>query len=88
MRRSRLALALAAALAVSSCGGCFGKFALTRDLYEKNKSVTGKTARAGIFFVLIIVPIYECALLGDLLIFNPIEFFSGDNVLDEPTPAP
>jgi hypothetical protein len=77
-RTRRLLAALALASACAS-GGCYGSFAVTKSLYAHNQRVDGKGAREGVFLALIIVPVYECALLADLLVFNTIELLSGDN---------
>ena len=81
MRRSGLA-ALALALFVAS-SGCFGSFAVTRSVYRANNHVEGQAAREGVFLALVIVPVYEAALLVDLLVFNTIELFGGHNPLDD-----
>jgi hypothetical protein len=84
MPRSRRRLAALALAFAFASGGCYGSFAVTRSLYAHNQRVDGKAAREGVFLALIIVPVYECALLADLLVFNTIELLSGDNPMHEP----
>lgn len=82
MRRYRFAKAVALLLAVSVgwlASGCFGKFQLTRKLYEANQSVEDKYLRSAVTWVFVIVPIYGVAALLDFLVFNLIEFWSGEN---------
>ncbi|HZU95764.1 MAG TPA: DUF3332 family protein [Planctomycetota bacterium] len=85
MRTRRRLAALALALLVAS-SGCFGSFAVTRSVYRANDHVEGQAAREGVFLALVIVPVYEAALLVDLLVFNTIELFGGHNPLDDSSP--
>ncbi len=62
--------------------GCFGSFKAFNNLRNWNSNVTdNKWANELIFLVLWIVPVYGLFVLGDLLIFNTVEFWSGDNPL-------
>lgn len=61
--------------------GCFGRFALVNKLYDINKGVGNKWVQTIVFWVFVILPVYELASLGDALIFNLIEFWSGHNPL-------
>ncbi len=82
MRGTRFAkgivLVLAIAL-VALSAGCFGKFQLTRKVYDINKSVDDKYVRSAVTWVFLIIPIYEIAALADAVVFNVIEFWTGDN---------
>lgn len=62
--------------------GCMGSFALTKKLYAFNDTVTdSKVINNVIFWGLTILPIYEFAILGDAVILNTIEFWTGSNLL-------
>lgn len=37
-----------------------------------------------VFLGLYIIPVYPIALLGDVLIFNTVQYWSGDNLIDDP----
>jgi Domain of unknown function (DUF3332) len=77
LRRELVALSTAACLGLA---GCYGQFALTRKLYNWNGNATSnKFVNSAILWALIIVPVYELASLGDFLIFNTIEFYTGSN---------
>ena len=79
--RHRLgALALALLTATS---GCYGSFAVTREIWKRNRKIEGSAAREAVFAGLVIFPVYEVAFLSDLFIFNAIELFTGDNPLLE-----
>ena len=58
---------------------CIGSFKLWGGLKDWNESVGNKFVNELVFIALHIVPVYEIAYLGDLLIFNSIEFWSGSN---------
>jgi len=73
-------LALAASAALVGSTGCFGSYGATTALWKFNDGATGnKWLNWLIFLGLNIVPVYPLFLLGDLLIFNTIEFFTGSN---------
>jgi hypothetical protein len=82
-RRSRLAsFSLVALLALSAAGttGCFGKFSLTRKLYTWNAGVGGnKWVSNLVFWGLCIIPVYQLAGLGDAVVLNAVEFWTGSN---------
>ena len=58
--------------------GCFGSFHLTRTVYGFNAGLDNKFVRTLVMWGLLIIPVYELAALGDVLIFNVIEFWSGN----------
>lgn len=80
MRRSRfgkgIALVLVAAVGALSAG-CYGKFQLTRNLYDINQSVDDKYVRSVVTWILIIP--YGLTGILDFFVFNLIEFWSGEN---------
>jgi hypothetical protein len=82
MRGSRIgrgiALVLVAAVGALSAG-CFGKFQLTRKVYDINQSVDEKYVRSAVTWIFVIVQVYTVAALVDLIVFNIMEFWSGEN---------
>ncbi len=72
-----MALVLAMSVGIVFSAGCYGKFQLTRSLYEVNRSVEDKYLRTVLTWVLIIP--YGIAGLLDFAVFNLIEFWSGEN---------
>jgi Domain of unknown function (DUF3332) len=80
MRRSRfgkgIAIVLAAAVGALSAG-CFGKFQLTRKLYDVNQSIDDKYVRSAATWIFVIP--YALTGILDLVIFNVIEFWTGEN---------
>ena len=80
MRAGRFGGAVAVCLAVSVgalSAGCYGKFQLTRNLYDVNSSVDDQYVRSALTWILIIP--YAFTGLLDFLVFNVIEFWSGQN---------
>jgi hypothetical protein len=82
MRGSRfgkgIALVLVAAVGALSAG-CFGKFQLTRKVHDMNQSIDEKYVRSAATWVFVIIQVYTVAALLDLIVFNVIEFWSGEN---------
>jgi hypothetical protein len=80
MRGSRfvkgIALALVASVGALSAG-CFGKFQLTRKLYDINQSIDEKYVRSAATW-LFVIP-YAVTGLLDFIVFNVIEFWTGEN---------
>ena len=72
-----VALALAVSVGVVVSAGCFGKFQLTRNLVDINKSVEDQYVRSAVTWLFVI----PYALTGflDFEVFNLIEFWSGEN---------
>lgn len=80
MRAGRVGKAVA--LFVTVClgavsAGCYGKFQLTRNLYDVNRSVDDQYVRSVLTWILIIP--YAVTGLLDFLVFNVIEFWTGQN---------
>ena len=77
-----IALVLVAAVGALSAG-CFGKFQLTGKVYDINKSIDDKYVRSAATWIFVIVQVYTVAALLDLIVFNVIEFWSGENPVAE-----
>ena len=75
--RSIAAVVMVTLFPVSTLG-CFGRFALTRRIYDWNEHVSGDKWVRSLVFVLI-VPIYGVVNLFDALFANVVEFWSGHN---------
>jgi hypothetical protein len=65
---------------------CFGKFALVNKLYDFNnglggKDLAGRFIKTLVFWVMIIIPVYEIGGLIDIIILNLVEFWTGSNIL-------
>ena len=71
-----IALMLVAAVGTLSAG-CFGKFQLTRKLYDVNQSIDEKYVRSAATWIFVIP--YALTGILDFLIFNVIEFWTGEN---------
>ncbi len=85
-KKSVLAVALATSLLGSSCLGSFPAF---NNLRNWNAEVVEADWLAEIIFLgLNIIPVYPIASLGDILIFNTIEYWGGDTPFGEPDAFP
>lgn len=83
----RKIVVLLAAVAFTQAA-CFGSFAATRALYRFNAGIGDKWVNWAVFLGLNIIPVYSLFTLGDVLIFNSIEFWGGDNpIADADGPA-
>lgn len=76
MKKVILSIALASTLLLSSC---IGSFTLTKKCYNWNNSLGDKWINELVFIGLNIIPIYDICLLADAIVFNSIEFWTGDN---------
>lgn len=77
MTRSTLALLLALSVASAGCYGSYGAF---HAVHRWNGHATGsREGNSLIHFLFWIVPVYELCLIGDVIIFNNVEFISGSN---------
>lgn len=72
-------VALIVVLLAIGLSGCFGNFAATRKVYDFNKSFGDKWMNQIMFWVLAAVPVYEFAGIADVLLFNTVEFWTGNN---------
>ena len=81
-RSSRLAAALFVTVLSLHVSGCFGSFALTRNIYGLNERISdNKFVRWLVFLGFSIIPVYEVGALVDVLVINSIEFWTGSNPL-------
>lgn len=71
-------IVLAAALATAT--GCYGSMGAFNKVHDWNGQATGsKVGNSVINALFWIVPVYPLTILGDVLIFNTIEFATGSN---------
>jgi hypothetical protein len=73
----------ALALVLASSTGCIGTFALGEKVKKANLTVVeNRWGREGIFLALNLLWVYRICAVFDLFIFNSIEFWSGENVVN------
>ncbi|HEX5749370.1 MAG TPA: DUF3332 domain-containing protein [Archangium sp.] len=81
-RSSRRVAALFATALSLHVSGCFGSFALTRNIYGLNERISdNKFVRWLVFLGFVIIPVYGVGTLVDALVFNTLEFWTGSNPL-------
>jgi hypothetical protein len=72
------AMALLVALAPMA-GGCYGAFPLTHKVYEVNGEITDeKLVHTLVMWAFLIIPVYSVATFVDAIVFNLIEFWTGE----------
>ncbi len=77
----RVCLVLLFALTPLLTVGCYGRFPLTKAIYRFNGDITNnKWMHTIIFWIFLIIPVYSIAMLGDAIILNLIEFWTGDTL--------
>lgn len=60
--------------------GCYGSFSAFNKLRAWNQTATDqKWVNEGIFLALYVIPAYGLAMLGDVVLFNSVEFWTGEN---------
>ncbi len=83
-RRRRILFYTAILSLVPLAMGCFGHFPMTSAVYQGNRNVYGsvegdntqrKMAQSAVMWVFL--PIYAGAAIGDMAVFNLIEFWTG-----------
>jgi hypothetical protein len=81
MKKAFIALAITLGFAASSCLGPNKAFEGLRDWNEGVSE--NKWVNEGIFLGLHIIPVYGIVYLADIIIFNSIEWWGGDNPMDD-----
>jgi hypothetical protein len=78
--RRWLGVSLLSFVLLAGANGCLGSFQATQEVRGFNlRAFEGKWPREITFLALYIVPVYPFAALGDLFVFNSIEFWVGEN---------
>ena len=82
-RSQRMAIGLLLSAAVFS-SGCYGPFYLTRKVWKFNGEVSDNKWIVEVAYLLMTwLPVYGLAGAADAIIFNSIEFWTGNNPLAE-----
>lgn len=77
MKNKIISLSLLSSVLFTSCIGSFSAF---NGLREWNENVTdSKFGNEIVFLALWVIPVYQLASFGDLIVFNTIEFWGGTN---------
>jgi len=76
-------LAIPALAVILILSACTGSFTLTNKVNKFNKTFENPWVEEVVFLAMVIVPVYEISLIADMLIFNSIEFWTGENPVAE-----
>ncbi|MDE5888152.1 MAG: DUF3332 domain-containing protein [Muribaculaceae bacterium] len=84
MKKFKLSVAVILALAAfMPLQSCIGSFALTNRVLSWNKQVGSKFVNELVFFAFWLLPVYEVTSVADLIVLNSIEFWSGNNPINQ-----
>ena len=85
-RRFMIPVAIVVATCILLTTGCMGNMGITQNVKKVNLSPTeNRWGREGIFLGFQIFWVYRISALLDLIVFNSIEFWSGENpITDQP----
>jgi len=73
---------IAAVLSLGLFSSCLGPNRLWNKLHDWNMTATDQRwANEGIFVVFTVIPVYGVCYLGDILIFNSVEWWGGDPMI-------
>ncbi len=75
IRKQKSFIPLSVFLLLIFLSGCYGPFPITLAVYKANGSVPTGIFRNLVFWLLLIIPVYEIALTIDIVILNLIEFW-------------
>ncbi|MFB3844240.1 MAG: DUF3332 family protein [Candidatus Cloacimonadaceae bacterium] len=75
----RLIALLVVVVMLVNLTGCYGSFALTKKVYEWNGTFGDKWIDSIGMWVLMMIPVYNFANFIDIVILNPLEFWTGSN---------
>jgi len=76
-----VSIALLAVFILVGIFGCYGNMSLTKKVYQFNGSVGNKYVQSIVNWAFWICPVYEAAIFMDIVVFNTIEFWTGNNPL-------
>lgn len=67
------------AIFVVLVSGCTGSFNVTKNIHKFHRTQENKWVDEAIFLGCALLPVYGLGMLGDAVIFNTVEFWSGKN---------
>jgi len=80
-RLIKLVACVALIALLPTAAGCYGSFPLTHMVYKFNGEITEyKVVHAVVFWAFIIIPVYWIGFLGDAIVLNLIEFWTGEKM--------
>lgn len=83
MRKSFKFAALLLSVSIM-CSSCIGSFSLTRKLKGWNDSLGNKWVNELVFIGLGAIQVYSLAVFADVLVFNSMEFWTGNSIVANP----
>ena len=87
MKKKNTCLLAGALVFATLASSCFGPFNATRRIHTWNREIENRWAGEAVFVVFRVAYVYTLAFVGDVLLFNSIEFWGGDNPIEPPSPV-
>jgi len=78
--KKTIAIVMASCILLSL--GCTGPFKLTKSVHTWQTGFENKWVDEVAFLGCVILPVYSLTMLGDAIIFNSVEFWTGDNPME------
>ena len=75
----RTAAALILCFTILAFSGCYGPFNLTKSVHHWNGSIGSDELNEVVFIAFLIIPVYEFSIVLDALLFNTLEYWTGNN---------
>ena len=79
MKKVMMALLMACIIFTASCTG---PFKLTKRVHKWQTGFEDRWVDEAAFLGCVILPVYSLSTLGDAIIFNSVEFWTGENPMD------
>ncbi len=81
MRKAAMAMMLSFAVAVAPLlTGCYGSFPMTKTVYKLNGASGSRLVNTLVYWLFLYIPVYGIAFLGDTLVVNLVEFWTGADI--------
>jgi hypothetical protein len=71
-------------LGLTAAPGCFGSFRLVNTVYDFNRDLSERIlVQEVVFIALLVVQVYSVAFVADAVVFNVLEWITGDNPVSQ-----
>jgi len=78
---------IAATLSLGLASSCLGPDNAYRSIRDWNRDLSDQDwVNELVFLGLYFIPVYPIALLADIVVFNTIHYWTGDNPINDPGP--
>jgi len=86
LRRRTVIIGALLVVLLPTLTGCYGRFPLTNRVYDFNGEVhENKFVKSLVMWAFVIIPVYGVSMFVDAIVFNLVEFWTGDQLLSTTT---